>query len=334
MSIYSYSFYNSKQTINKTLSFTENGMDYGSSILISDNDPSGYAITYIVPESLDNYIDPYSPRVLFEINNFNPEISDSESTFNYGVGNVPFSDTRDEDTGGLYYFPSSQLTSVMFNVEASDSINEDDVSEMRVFVNILICAIISVDSSSYIVLLPPSSFEVSELAFISNEHAGSLTIPLTMEFSTIGGNQPVSTVADYYNGYLGIFYITVYDSEGGSDEYYFLVAINAASPAFDPIITFMIFMIIMAVSVIIIVGLILSQRGKQRTQPRSQYYQEYYYPTPEERANYPSEYYSEKIPVSPSEYQQQSPYFCPFCGKTIVSLKKYCPHCGESLIDL
>ena len=334
MGIYSYSFYNSKQTTNKTLTFTDSGTDYNCQVSIDTDDPSGYAITYIVPESIDNYIDPHSPRVLFSIINIDPEISDSDSTFNYGVGDVPFSDTRDEDTGGLYYFPSSQLTNVRFNVDVSDSINETDDSEMRVFVNIFICAIISDGSNSYIVLLPPSSFEVSELSFISTEHAGSLTIPLTMEFSTISGNKPVSTVANYYNGYLGIFYVTVYDSEGGSDEYYFLVAINPASPTFDPILTLIIFGVIMAVSIIIIVGLILSQRGKPRTPPRSQYYQEYYYPTPEERQNYPSEYYSEKIPVSPSEFQQEGLYFCPFCGKNLNVLRKYCPHCGESLTDL
>jgi len=333
MSIYSYSFYNTKQTSNNTLAFSNNGNDYDSHVNISDNDPSGYAITYIVPESADNYINPYSWRVMFIINNNDPQISDSSSTFNYGLGNVPFSDTRDEDTGGLLYFPSSQLATIRFNVDVNDP-NENKTSEMRVFVNIFICAIITYNFNNYIVLLPPSSYAVSELSVISDEHAGSFTIPLTMDFSTISGNTPVSTVANYYNGYLGVFYVTAYDSEGGSDEYYFLVSISPASPAFDPILAFIIFMIIMAVSLIVIVGLILSQRGKQRTPARSQYYQEYYYPTPEERQNYQSEYYSEKIPVSPSEFQQEGLYFCPFCGKNLKVLRKYCPHCGESLMDL
>lgn len=334
MSMYSYSFYNSKQTLNKTLSFTDNGMDYGSNVPILYNDTAGYAITYIVPESPDNYINPYSPRVLFIINNNDPQVSDSSSTFNYGSGDISFDETRDEDTGGLLYFPSSQLTTVDFNVDVSDSVNEDDDSEMRVFVNLFICAIISDGSSSYIVILPPSSFDVSELSFISNEHAGSFTIPLTMDFSTIIGNKPVSTVANYYNGYLGIFYVTVYDSEGGSDEYYFLVSISAAPPAFDPIIALIIFGIIIAVSIIVILGIFLSQRGKSRTPSRSQYYQDYYYPSPEERQNYQSEYYSEKIPVTSSEFQQGSSYFCHFCGKPINVQRKYCPHCGESLMNL
>jgi len=332
MSIYSYSFYNSKQTINKTLVFTNNSKNYNCHFSILNNDTSGYAITYIVPESTYNYTNPYSPRVLFQINNNDPQISDANSTFDFGDGDYSFSSTRD-GVGNLLYFSSLQGSKIDFNVDVSDS-EDDNGGEMRVFVNLLICALIDEGSSAYIVILPPSSYDVSELSFNSEEHAGSFIIPLTMEFSTISGNKPISTVANIYNDYIGLFYVTVYDSEGGTDDYYFIVVIDAATPPFDPLIALIIFGIILAISLIVIVGILLSSRGSSRRTTQSQYHQDYYYPSPEERQNYQSEYYSEKIPVQSSEFQQGSNYFCPFCGRSINVARKYCPHCGESLMDI
>jgi len=182
--------------------------------------------------------------------------------------------------------------------------------------------------------MDPSSYDVSELFYDSNFHSGSFTIPLTIDFSTISGTKPVSTVATYYDGYVGLFYITVYDSEGGSDEFYFVVAISAATPTFDPLIAIVIFGIIIAVSLIVILAIFLNKRGKSRTTTQSQYYQDYYRPSPEERQNYQSEYYSEKIPIPSSEFQQGSSFFCPFCGRSINAQRKFCPYCGESLMDL
>ena len=143
-----------------------------------------------------------------------------------------------------------------------------------------------------------------------------------------------SVLASINNDYIGLFYVTVYDSEGGTDDYYFVVAINAASPPFDPLIAFIIFGIILAISLIVIVGILLSQRGSSKKNIRAQYYQDYYYPSPEERQNYQSEYYSEKIPVPSREFQQGRSYSCPFCGEFINIPRKYCPHCGESLMDI
>ena len=183
-------------------------------------------------------------------------------------------------------------------------------------------------------LLFPESFDVSELSYISNEHTGSFTIPKTMDFSTISGTKSVSTVANYLENYVGLFYITVYDSEGGTEEFYFIVTISAAASTIDPLITLIIFGIIIAISLFVVIGIFLSQRGKSRRTPRSQYYQDYYYPSPEERQNYPSEYYSEKIPVSTSEFQQGRSYSCRFCGRSINTPRKFCPHCGESLFDI
>lgn len=333
MGINSYSFFNSKQTINKTLVFTNNGDNYYSNLKLLDTDPSGYAITYIVPESLYNYTNPYSPRVLFRISNRAPEIIKSSSNFNYGQGDISFSETIITENGKEYskIYTTSQLTRFNFSVNIQEGSEEDSEENMRVFVNFFICAK-TIDD--VIILLYPENYEVTELSFNTNRHTGSYTIPLTIDFSTLSGVRPVSTVASYYSGYVGLFYVTVYDSEGGTDDYYFIVDISAASPTFDPIIALIIFGIIIAVSLIVILAIYLNQRGKSRRSTRSQYYQEYYYASPEERQDYQSEYYSEKIPMYSSEFQQGSSYFCPFCGKPINVARKYCPHCGESLMEL
>jgi len=219
-SFYSYFYLNFKESINKTFNFIGSGKDYSKSLTISTNDPSGYAITYIVPKSNSSYINPYSPRIKFKINNTDPEIVKSQSIFNDNT----FSYAE------KYYFLIPPGSNVDFNVKVSDE--EDSLTQLRVFLNLFIC-VVSLDG--WIILIYPSTLETEELEYqgSSGRFIISYKIPETMKFDTLEGTKDISAETDYHDGgdYIAILAVTVFDSEGGED--YFLIIISITFDTID-----------------------------------------------------------------------------------------------------
>ncbi|MFW9876338.1 MAG: S8 family serine peptidase [Candidatus Thorarchaeota archaeon] len=83
LSIYSYSFFNSKKSVDKKLTFNHiSSNTYRNIFNPETSDPSGYAVFYIMPSN-ENYTNPNSPRFSFQIYNNPPEILESSSSFNY-----------------------------------------------------------------------------------------------------------------------------------------------------------------------------------------------------------------------------------------------------------
>jgi hypothetical protein len=324
MSIYTYSFYNTKKNVNKTLTFVHSASNiYTSNFNPDTSDPSGYAIYYITPTN-SNYTNPKSPRYVFEIINYAPEIVKTASTFNFGgYANILFDDTESDD--GSFVYSTSQGEIFNFEVDVEDGVSyEDQDSEMRLFVNFFTC---SVTEDGYIILIFPLTFEVVELEFSLDKFEGSFTIPYTMLYSSISGNLSRSTAANFNvdtnQGYLSILYLTLYDSEGGSDDFIIILMISAPPTDYS-------FIVIIVISVIALIGVvgIFVYFARRKRYPKTTRYQ----PTFEEYTYQP--YYEEKEegyitpktgpPLGPSVY-------CPFCGGFISTPKKFCPHCGESL---
>ncbi|MCK4780568.1 MAG: hypothetical protein KAT57_10290, partial [Candidatus Lokiarchaeota archaeon] len=133
LSIYSYSFYNTKATVNETLTFSHSGSNYYSETFnAATSDPSGYAVLYLVPMN-SNYTASNSPRVFFRIINNPPEIIKESSTFDHGS----FDSTESDD--GSYVYSATQGDTFDFAVDVEDTVAyEDDNSNMRVFVNLFI----------------------------------------------------------------------------------------------------------------------------------------------------------------------------------------------------
>ncbi|MFX1313297.1 MAG: S8 family serine peptidase, partial [Promethearchaeota archaeon] len=177
LSIYSYSFFNSKQTVNKTLTFNPFGGTYRELFDPDVTDPSGEAIFYIIPSN-DYYINPQSPRYTFLIKNNPPEILESSSSFNIdGNQNTVFEDTETDE--GTNVYSASQGSKVNFIVDAEDSVYyEDEISEMRVFVNLIIS---TVSEDGYLIFIFPRNIIVDELQFQSDsrKYEGTFTIPNT-----------------------------------------------------------------------------------------------------------------------------------------------------------
>jgi len=207
MGIYSYSILKSKKTINKTLSFNDDGGgDYSNTFNIMATDPSGYAFTYIVPKSTYNYIDPYSPRIEFIILNYAPAIDDSNSYFKTNV----FSETE------LYYYIIPQEFKIDFEVVSDDT--EDSRSDLKVFITLFISTF---TEDLWLFLIFPSSINTKELNYISGKHSGTYTIPSTLKYDTISGVKSISTETDFHTegNYIGILWINIFDTEGGSDDF-------------------------------------------------------------------------------------------------------------------
>ncbi|MFX1273572.1 MAG: S8 family serine peptidase [Promethearchaeota archaeon] len=318
MSIYTYSYYNRKQTINRTLSFENNTLKYSNRTQILNSDPSGYGIVYLIANSSNNYINSRSPRIVFKILNYYPKIINSTSTCN---GNSIIS-YQDEEGNFIDYISSTQGSSVSFNIFTSDI--EDNSENIRVSVNLVICFI----DNGFIIPIEPSSYEVMELSYSNGQHSGSFIIPTTMEYNSIEGTKMISTVATYYDGYIGLFILTIFDSEGGTDDFYLLVAIN---PEVSNLLPLIIFIVIFSVIGGIIIFLFIRSRMASRHVIQSRYDQDYHRPSPDEEYETESDYYSERISSQEQGAFQGSGYFCPVCGKHVDVPKKFCPHCGQSV---
>ncbi len=321
MGIYTYSYYNSKQTINKTLNFTYNEFNYLNKSQINETDPSGYGIMYILANSTTNYLNPRSPRILFQIVNNDPKIIDSTSTCDGKI----LSSTQNEDGAFIDYISSRQGSSVGFDIYTEDI--EDNSSNIRVSVNLLICFIIN----DTIVPIVPHIHEVAEFSFSSGCHSGSFVIPYSMAYSSIEGTKRISTFANYRNGYVGLFIITIIDSEGGVDDFYLLIFIEPGVNI--ELIIYIIIIAIISLMAITMVVLYVRSRRKSREPRRTPYNRgDYYHPSSSYEYNGEEEHYSEGMYSQGSEIPMSGGISCPHCGEIIDVPKKFCPHCGKSVL--
>jgi len=187
---------------------------------------------------------------------------------------------------------------------------------MIVSVNFFMAAI---SQSNSLVPLDPAIYIYSKLSYDGNTKTqkGSFTIPTQMKFSSLIGIKTISTASDYNNvaqdGYLGLILITIFDSEGESDDF-IVVFIIQEDTGFDLLLA------IIIIGVIIVVGIsfiIISHNRKKR---RSE-------------VPIPAAYYLQQ---EPSEIQSDTSiirnvYYCPFCGERLTGLRNFCPSCGKSL---
>ncbi|MFX1503859.1 MAG: hypothetical protein ACFFDH_23055, partial [Promethearchaeota archaeon] len=319
LSIYSYSIFNSKKSVNKTLIFTHSVLnDYTHNFDPETSDPSGFALYYINPMN-SNYTNPNSPRAVFKIKNRSPEIIKTSSFFN----GISFDDT--ESAGGSSLYSTTQGDTFNFEVDVIDSvIYEDDNSNMRVFVNLFIVSV----TSPYLYFIFPHTIEVTELNYqlASDKYEGSFKIPDTMQYSTISGNKSVSTVTNFNTntneGYLALLYLTLYDSEGGTDDFAIILLISAKPIDFSLIIIIIVSIVALIAVVSLMIYYARRKRYPRQARPR---FQEYYYPTTYDEKE-------EESSITPRVLPELGPsFYCPFCGEFIKTPKKFCPHCGESL---
>ncbi|MFW9822805.1 MAG: S8 family serine peptidase [Candidatus Thorarchaeota archaeon] len=327
LSIYSFSFFNTKKSVNKTLSFSHLiGNNYRDVFDPLTSDPSGYAVFYVMPSS-DNYTNPNSPRITFQIENNPPEILKASSFFNYGSNpDITFDETEENDQSFVYSVTQGSIFN--FFIDVQDTVSyEDSNSNMRVFINMFMA---SVNNDSFLIFILPRTLIVTELMYqsFSDVYEGIFILPNSLDYNTLEGIKTVSTAANFdtttNQGYLGILYITVFDSEGGIDEFLIILYILGTPPDFS---SFM-FIIIGIVAVVGIVSMIIYYAVRRKrprvtlTEPR---YQDYYYQTAIET---PEEEY---ITPEPVDHTGTSIY-CPFCGYYVRTPKKFCPNCGESLM--
>ncbi|MGV9200186.1 MAG: hypothetical protein ACOC4M_15380, partial [Promethearchaeia archaeon] len=232
--------------------------------------PSGTGFVYISPNSTSgNYQNAFVPRVNFYIYNNPPEFDENDSSFSINSGNeVFFSDTvNDEGQSTLYEVLQEGV--INFKISVEDSVSyEDDPDDMRVFVNLLICTTFSIDEDSTgISPIYPSAFVVSEIEYNSdsNQHEGSLTVPKEIGYSTMSGTEKVSTETDIQNGgsYLGLLYLSVYDNEGGVDQFTIFIVINESQDTDDWLLWIMLIAIV-AIIALIVIAVVVSKRRKEK----------------------------------------------------------------------
>ena len=148
-----------------------------------------------------------------------------------------------------------------------------------------------------------------------------------MQFFSLDGTKTVSTAApfdfDTNQGYLGLLYITVYDSEGEYEEFIIILLISEGSMGL-PMIWIIIFAVIAIISSIGVSIFLFLRRRKRRV---SQF-----------QPTFPQYYRKDSIydQIEPRKITEPVPrpeflFYCPFCGETIRTPKRFCPHCGESL---
>ncbi|MHA1803176.1 MAG: S8 family peptidase, partial [Promethearchaeota archaeon] len=142
LSIYSYSFFNEKLTVNKTLELNPIDTDYNVRFDPSFNDPSGYAFFYIIPKNItSSLINPYSPRDYFWLINNNPNLIECNSTFRIGnSAPIFFNETMNDDSINIYSVTNG--TNIQFQIDVNETVAyEEKQKEMRVLVNLFNCII-------------------------------------------------------------------------------------------------------------------------------------------------------------------------------------------------
>ncbi len=329
LSIYSYSFYNTKKTVNKTFSMTYNmpfsayRYDFDPSL----SDPSGVAIFYIISKNTaTNYTNPYSPRFPFEVRNNPPTFIESSSFITIdGQTTFAFDETYEGESS--YLIPVSQGSSLDFSVAAADSVSYEDINSanMRISVNLFI---VSTTVDGYINIIYPRSLPLKELSYQSgtNSHQGTFVIPYTIAYNSISGIKYISTATNYDTstdeGYLAILLITLIDSEGGSEDFLILLSIRA-SLQLDLVLILIIVGLIIGIGAIVIITLVVKSRRSKRSAESSEYYPQDYYTTPEQDTTY------ETQPSGSQGYRIG--FYCPYCGYNIGSPKNFCPNCGKTL---
>lgn len=260
MSIYSYSYYNSRMTVNKTADISNLFNQW--SFDPSTSDPTGYGVYYIIPEG-SGYINPHSPRDLFRIVNFDPSIKESDSSFKIGEDGqeITFDETSSDEGSTVYLL--EQKDEVIFSVAARDAVSyEDNNDELRVSVNLFICSIVG----NFINYIFPTSFVYTELDYSSDDeaHAGTFTIPETMKYSTLDGVKSINSTTDFHEdgNYVAILVITVVDSEGGSEDFIIITSIAQTTDSIDLLLLILIIAIVIIIIVVVIV-LILRKKRRQ-----------------------------------------------------------------------
>jgi len=282
LTIYSYSFFNSKKSENKTLSLSHlTANNYRDTFYPHTSDPSGYAIFYIIPSN-DNYTNPNSPRHSFQIENNPPEILNASSFFNYeGNLDVAFEETEADDSTLVYR--AKQGSTFNFFIDIQDSVSyEDSKSNMRVFVNMFLA---SLSDDGYPSFIFPRTTVVSKLTYqVFNEgYEGSFVIPYSLEYNTLEGIKTVSTATGFdiltNQGYLGILSITVYDSEGGLDNFIIFLIITHYHPKDFSLFIFEIIAIVAVIGIASMSIYFIRRIRKRRITITKRYYLDHYYQT-------------------------------------------------------
>ena len=323
MAIYPGTYYSIKQTINKTLPMNNLGPQYSSSFTPTSNYPSGYVLAYILPiNPTSNYTNPNSERLLSQIINHPPKFDEIKSTFTVNGKQYTLDETHSENSS--YVITTTQGDRFDFNITALDSVPYEDpnAQNMRISVNLFA---VSITPDNYLMLIYPNAFPTVELGynFAENSHVGSFSIPYSMEYSSIRGLESISTTSTYnFNtkeGYLSIFVLTIFDSDGGTDNFIIVLQIQQGLQ-FDPTI---LIIIISIIALIVIFSIIYSvrHRKKKRAARKQQVWSEY------------NSTYSISNTQEPSEKGTQIGFlYCPYCGNPIRTNTKFCPSCGKSLV--
>lgn len=307
------SFYNSGKTTNKTIRFTEvGGKSYISSYYSSVDDPSGYAFYYFLAKSQSNYTNPYSDRLYFRINNNEPSININKSN----LGNsIFFKDTQENNS--LLIQNLFILTNYQFNIFTNESVNyEDNSSAFRVFVSLFM---ITVSLDGIISLMYPADFVYIELKYDNNSKSftGSFLIPEYINYTSNGLEiQKTVYTSPYDQSYFGLFYITAWDSEGGSDDFFIVMQIGDSR--IDPSIIIAIIVIIGVIGGILILLFILSKKNR--------YYSGNY-------GGFKEQIYSnDDFLDNEIEEGGISHRYCPFCGQKIKINALSCKYCGRDIL--
>ena len=322
MAILPFSYYNEKGTINKTFVLSNSLFNYSNSFTPTFTDPSGFVPFYILAYNPTfNYYNPYSPRLLSDINNNPPEFIEQTSsvTIVESSEKIYFDESYSNDSVNVYSVSQGNPLDFEINLTDSVSYEDQDSSKMKVSVNLFI---VSVTENNYISPIIPKTFIYSELPYApsSNTHNGRFTIPYTMTFSSLTGAKAISTASKYdstqQDGYLAIIWITAFDSEGASQDFIIAFLIQA-SLQLDLILVLAIIGIVVVVGIIILVALLVRRKRKSRLITPSQGYYDYSH--------------GEDSGQEPEDYTQRTFQYCPYCGYQLTAKRNFCPSCGKSL---
>ncbi len=279
------------------IGLSPSGVQYSHTFTITGDEPSGLFVFFAIASSSSNFTNFEVSRSLFRIENHNPKIIEEDSYFN----TIPFEDTRTETS--LYILSVSNNRGLDLTVKVEETISYEDNPEDLYVISYYTAA---ASAGSTFDLIYPNSIPTSILDYNSvlEQFEGQFEIPSRLYFSGASGLVEVSQQSQSPEKiiYFSVLWITVRDTDGGSEDYLILMFVNVVFEWVDlleylPIIITVLAIIGIAVAILIIV--------KKRRQTR--------------------------ISQSPYSEMHSVTAYCMYCGKQINTNYLVCPYCGKTL---
>ncbi|MHA1871275.1 MAG: S8 family serine peptidase [Promethearchaeota archaeon] len=316
------SIYSNKSAANYNLSLAYNPLhaDFEGDFSINDSVPAGYLVYYPLGNK-SNFINFKCPRGVFTILNYDPQIDKLHSYFN----NILFNDTITEDS---YYIQQiNTATPASFIIKAKEKVTYEDMSGQLTG---SIIYLVAASASGILMPIYPNSIPFTKLSYTmtTDTFNGQIQIPSQLPFESLkSGSINVTQQSPSDLSYFSLLWITIRDSDGGSDDFLVILYVTVSNNIGGGISDYLPIIIILGAILALTIFLIL----RSRHAPKNDFYDEGLYYTDDGRGYSGDNNYTDYYQEDQNEMATGGWKYCFNCGQKVPQDARFCPNCGQEL---